>query len=252
MFLRLVDGVVKKDGDFWLEQVYADTIMQALEKTPGCIFAGLMYSLDQTNRYISLTLWATEEDAKRYVESGEYQKNIDLVLPMLEKSSEWKIQLSRDNTIEYTPVQEDISVKSYSVSRQGEPLPDEIPLKRTFLRILSLKINKGHEKEFTDIYDNEILPELLKVNGCRNAFLIDNTEKENEMISFSIWDDESSVRHYEEEGKFKEFLKKVSHTLGDLYQWKMSLEDTSDSTTTVTSQDIGVSKFTLVTGKKFR
>lgn len=252
MYMRLVDGIVKKDGEFWLERVYTDTIMQALEKTPGCIFAGLLYSLDETNRYISLTLWASEKDVERYVDSGEYQKNVDLVLPMMQESSEWKIELSRDNRIEYTPVQEELTVKSYSVSSPGESIAGEIPTKRTYLRILSLKINKGFKDEFICIYNSEILPELKKVDGCRYAFLIDNSEQEGEMISFSIWDDESSVKDYEQHGKFKEFLDRVSHTLGDLYQWKMSLEDRSETAAAVTSQDIGISKFTLVTGKKFK
>jgi len=250
--MRIVNAVVKKDKKYMLERVYAETILKSLEKMPGCIFAGLMYSQDQTNRYISLTLWVAEEYIRQYIETGEYQKNVDLVLPMLEESNEWKIQLSKDNTIEYTPVEEDLTVKSYSVASPGEPLPGDIPMKRTHLRILSLKLNKGCEEEFTEIYNSEILPELLKVNGCRNAFLIDNTDKEDEMISFSIWDDKTAVKDYEEKGEFKKLLGKVSHTLGDLYQWKMSLEGRSQSPTVVTSQDIGVSKFTLVTGKKFK
>ncbi len=114
-----------------------------------------------------------------------------------------------------------------------------------------MKINMGYKEEFTGIYNNEILPALKKVNGCRYAFLLDNSGNEGEMISLSIWDSPESVKLYEQEGEYKAFLAKISHTLGGLYQWKMALENRSKTKKAVTSQDIGVSTYTLITGKKF-
>ncbi len=252
MFMRLVEATVKKDGDAWLERVYADSILHALEQTPGCIFAGLLYSMDHTSRYMSLTLWESETHAQHYVNSGEFKKNLDRLRPVLEESSEWKIQLSKENTVEYKEVPFEPVVKSWDVSDPDSSLPGEVHAQRSYLRILSHKINPGNAAEFTRIYNSEVLPELRAVPGCRYAFLIDNSETDREMISFSIWDDPALLEHYERQGKFKELLDKLSHTLGDLYQWKMALEKRSKSAVaTVTSQDIGVSRFTLVTGKKF-
>jgi len=252
MYLRMVEATVKIDGVEMLVNVYADKILNSLGNTPGCIFAGLLHNQDQTTKYISLTLWQSQQDAEAYEQSGEYQKNLESIRDSLEEGNEWKIKLSEDNTVEYSPVPVEPSIHMYPVAGNEEQLPDQVPAVSNYLRILSLKINKGCKEEFTQIYNNEILPEVKKVKGCRYAFLLDNSDKNGEMISFSIWDDASSVDDYENEGAYKNFLKKIDHTLGGLYQWKMALENRSRSKTAITSQDIGVSKFTLITGKKFK
>lgn len=251
MHLRMVEATVKTGSEEMLGSVYADSILDALENTPGCIFAGLLHSQDQSKKYISLTLWQSEQDAEAYEQSGEYQKNLAAIKDFLEEGSEWKIQLSKENTVEYSPVTLEPSIKMYPIAGNDEHLPDEVAANSSYLRILSLKINKGYKDEFTKIYNNEILPVLKKVNGCRYAFLLDNSDKESEMISFSVWDGGDAVTHYEKEGAYKNLLKKIDHTLGGLYQWKMALENRSQTKSAITSQDIGVSKFTLITGRKF-
>jgi len=251
MHLRMVEATVKQKKGDRLGYIYSEIILKALEDVPGCIFAGLLQSQEETNKYISLTLWRSEKDAEIYVKSGGYKKNLDTVQHVLEDGNEWKIQLTKDNNIEYTAIPSEPDVKSYPVAKSGETLPLHLPSINSYLRILSLKINQGFRDEFTRIYNSEILPELKKIKGCRYAFLLDNYENDGEMISFSIWDDAESIENYETKGRFREFMGKISHTLGDLYKWKMSLENRSESVSTITSQDIGVSKFTLITGKKF-
>ncbi|CAN5467603.1 hypothetical protein BH23BAC3_BH23BAC3_30580 [soil metagenome] len=251
MHLRMVEATVKQEKGDRLGYIYTEIILKAFENIPGCIFAGLLQSQDETNKYISLTLWRSEKDAEIYVQSGGYKKNLATVQHVLQDENEWKIQLTRENNIEYTAIPSEPNVKSYPVAKSGETLPLHLPAINSSLRILSLKINEGFREEFARIYNSEILPELKEINGCRYAFLLDNYENDGEMISFSIWDDEASIEHYETTGRFREFMGKISHTLGDLYKWKMSLESRSGSVSTITSQDMGVSKFTLITGKKF-
>ena len=251
MHLRMVEAVVKKDGDQSLEHLYTGKIIPSLENTPGCIFAGLLQRQDQPSHYISLTLWRMENDAQNYVDSGEYRKNLQTIEHILDEGDEWKIQLSRENTVEYTPVESEPEVKSFTVSNYRDALPPHLAAKSSYLRILSLKIKSGREDEFKKIYNDEILPELELVNGCQFAILLDNSGIDGEMISLTIWDDAASVDYYEQEGLFNSFMGRLNHTLGDLYRWKMALENRSKSATAVTSQDIGVSKYTMITGKNF-
>jgi heme-degrading monooxygenase HmoA len=251
MYLRMVEAIVRIDGEELLGEIYSDKILTALENTPGCIFAALLHSREQSRKYISLTLWQSEVHAYNYEVSGEYQKNKEKVQDFLESGSEWKIQLSKDHTVEYLPVPAEPIIKSYPVEKSVESLPEEIPATSSCLRILSLKINTGYKEEFIRIYYSDILPELKKVEGCLFAFLLDNSENDGEMISLSIWDHTEAVDQYETSGPYKSFLEKVDHTLGGLYQWKMALENRSATKSAVTSQDIEVSKFTLITGKKF-
>jgi len=251
MYLRMVEATVKMDVEAMLGGVYAEKILSSLEKTPGCIFAGLLHSHDHSKKYISLTLWKSQHDAEAYEQSGAYQKNLESVKDYLEKGSEWKIHLSEDNTVEYSPVPVEPNIKIYPVFGNENHLPDEVPANSNYLRILSLKINNGYKDEFTHIYNSEILPELKKIEGCRYVFLLDNSDHDGEMISLSIWDDADAVEYYEKEGAYKGFLKKIEHTLGGLYQWKMALENHSRTKSAITSHDIGIRKFTLITGRKF-
>lgn len=119
------------------------------------------------------------------------------------------------------------------------------------MRVLSLTLKPQYSDEFTQIYKENILPELEKVKGCKYAFLIEDSEKSNEILSFTIWDNLDSILEYETNGRFHSFLESIRHTLGELYQWKMSLEENRDSKKSITSQDADIKTFTLITGKKF-
>ena len=251
MFIRIVEASVHNSDTSQLEHLYTDLIIPVLEETEGCIFAGLLKNLEQPKEYISLTIWDQPESAQEYVASGKFEQNVDQVRPLLEGSTEWKIQLTRENTVEYTPVSTDPVVKSYPVDETETSLSEEVSSGKSFLRIISHKVQEGAREKFTEIYNEQILPELKKVEGCKYAFLIDNFDNDGEMLSFSIWDSLTDVTRYEENGTFDKFLDKISHTLGDLYQWKMSLNN-SVSAKTITSQDIGIDKYTLITGRKFQ
>lgn len=251
MYIRFVEASIRIQDTSTLELVYGDLIIPVLEDTKGCIFAGLLKNLDKPKKYISLTIWDEQASAEAYIASGKYDQNIDQVRLLFEESTEWKIQLSEDNMVEYTPVPNNLVVKSYPVKEDKRPLSDKVSSERSYLRIISHKVREGAEEEFAEIYNSEILPELKQIEGCKYAFLVDNSGNNGEMLSLSIWDSQEHIDRYEEEGIFEGFLDKLSHTLGDLYQWKMALNDSS-STKTITSQDIGIEKYTLVTGKKFQ
>lgn len=251
MLLRIVERTVREKKNRELETTYGEEILPNLEQTEGCLFAGLLQSTDRSETYISLTLWDSEEHIHEYTKSGSFKKNLDRIQPWLEEGSEWKIQLSRDDTIEYVPVEKEPVVKSFPGEEERQKLSEYVSEGRSYLRILSLKIKPGDKEEFKSIYRNTIQPELEETPGCRYAFLIDNTANDNEMLSFTIWDSLEAVAVYEKEGQFKKLVNKVRHTLDDLYQWKMALDKREGAATAVTSRDLDISKFTLVTGKQF-
>jgi len=252
MLVRIVEAAARENRGPALESVYQDLVMPELEKTPGCLFAGLLQSINTPGNYASLTIWESEKQILDYTESGMYEKNLDHVRPYLEDSAEWKIQLSKKDTIEYVPIKQEPIVKSYPVELNEANLPDAVEGNLRYLRVLSLKVMTGKENEFKKIYKNEIQQALKKIPGCRYSFLADNTLRDKEYLSITIWDDLEAVTLYEEGGAFKTLLNKVKHTLSELYQWKMALENTSKSKYSVTSKDIDISKFTLVTGRKFK
>lgn len=252
MHLRMVEALVKAHREPQLRELYADVILPALDNTPGCVLAGLLHRHEQPRSFLSLTLWQSEEAAEDYVRSGKYSENIAVVEDLFEEGSEWKIQLSKDNTVEFAPVKKEPTLRAYPVAGDGEPLPTEAPTGAAVLRLLSLKVRRGKRTEFKEMYNGHVLPALRAEQGCFYAFLIDDADKEGEMVSVSLWDSMASIHRYEQDGSYAALLEKLRPTLGELYQWKMALQHRSPTATAVTSQDIDVSTFTLLTVKRFR
>ncbi|NBB85683.1 MAG: hypothetical protein GVY12_05585 [Bacteroidetes bacterium] len=252
MHLRLVEALVKEHREPRLRALYTAAILPALDKTPGCVLAGLLHRHEQPRSFVSLTLWTSEEAAEDYVRSGTYDENVAIVEELFEEESEWKIQLSKDNTVEFAPVKKAPALRTYPVARDDASVPSTVPASAAVFRILSLTLQQGKRAEFKEVYNRWVLPALRAEEGCFYAFLIDDAEREGEMVSVSLWDSMASVHRYEQDGRYQALLDKLRPTLGELYQWKMALQRQSPTATAVTSQDIDVRTFSLITAKRFQ
>jgi heme-degrading monooxygenase HmoA len=252
MYLRLIQSKFKSEYLSIIRQVYDTKIIPELMKMPGCLCVCLVKSDFHQDEGISLSLWDSQEHAEAYAKSGQYEKYLMEIKPYLSDSSEWKIQLSDDFTIEYQPVQEEPVLKAYTAIAQGHkkiPLKEDVSL--MCVRILSLKVQTGKMDEFNKIYRENILPALNKVKGCRYAFVTGNAEDKNEALSVTIWDSKQDAIQFETNGTFDRFINQVRHTLSELLQWKMGLEKES-SQKVVTSDDMSVKYYKMVTGKSIK
>ena len=252
MFMRLVQVKVKSETADQLPLLYSNEIIPALQKTPGCLYASLIKSTHDTDEAISMTLWDSLDHAEAYEQGGMFQKLMNEVTPFLSDSSEWRIQLSKDFSLEYVPSREEPVVKSYKVktSFPAPPSPEESagPL---YVRILSVRLKPGKLEEFAALYNSEILPMLQKVQGCRYAFLTEGVKERNEILSVTIWDRKEAADVYEESGLFRKLTRKVQHTFSELYQWKLSVEKRS-SVQVSSTEDLSVSGYNVVSGKVFQ
>jgi len=248
MFMRLVQAKYDPAALMVIRQIYKDKIIPQLQKMRGCLFACLIKSEVDPEEGLSLTLWDTQESAESYVNSGMFQVMVEQIKPYLQVSTEWKVQLSKEMKLEYKPVAEEPIVTSYRTMAQ---LDEKIPRELMYLRLLSLKIQPGRMEEFVDIYQQEILPHLKTIKGCRYAYLTTSTEQKNEAISITIWNSKQEVEEYENSGIFKAFLDKAQSTFSDLYQWKIALEN-DHSGQVVTSEDPALKYYSIVAGKSFR
>jgi heme-degrading monooxygenase HmoA len=251
MFMRLVQVKVKPESSDKLAALYAQQIVPELQKTPGCIYASLIQSSSNPDESISLTLWETAHDADAYEQSGAFQRLITEAHPYFSDSSEWKIQLSKDLTLEYTPVSQEPVVRSYTETTPSTDRPSLAEEGRLYIRILSVKVQSGKTEEFAKIYQSEILPVLRNVQGCRYAFLTEGVEERNEVISLTIWDSKEAADVYESSGLFRKLTRKVQHTFSELFQWKMAAERRSNVQVT-TTEDLSVKGYHVVSGKTFQ
>jgi quinol monooxygenase YgiN len=225
MFMRLVQVKVKPETLAAIPKLYNERIIPVLRQTPGCLFAGLIRSNDRPEESISLTLWDTPEHAEEYERSGLFQKLLHDAKPYLADASEWRIQLSKDLTLEYAPVQEEPVVKSYNVAASsGDPelTPEHTP--QMFVRIVSARLQPGKTEEFARLYAGEILPTLRRVPGCRYAFLTEGIE--NEVLSISIATRSKTPTPMKPVGSLNASLGKYSIPLLNSISGRWHLKDT--------------------------
>lgn len=250
MYMRMVHATVKKDQLAIFQDHYDKKILPALQDIQGCLYAGLMRSAVHPEECISMTLWTNQEQAHAYEQSGVFRTLLDGVRPYMIESTESRVQLSADLQLEYVQVPEEPEVESYAV-KASNGIP-EFARKRSsslWLRIVSLKIKEGKKEEFTDLYEKKIIPRLRAVPGCNYVFLTASEERKNEVISVTIWDSKEAAEDYQKSGLFMELLRSTKHTLSDLYRWKLEEEEVGKKA--VTSDDLVVEGFDLLTGKSF-
>ena len=252
MYMRIVQHKVNPDKVEDFHKYYEARIVPAMQNLPGCFCATLIKSDLHPDEYLSMTLWDNRKDAEAYEKSGLFEEFITELRPFLSDSSEWKIQLSEDFTLEYQPVEEDPVVVSYPVVEQLKAdLSAGEATGLMHMRVVSLKVKPGKLDEFKKLYRDEILSALESVKGCRYAYLTESLQEANQLFSVTIWDSKADAENYEKSGLFDLLTERVKHTLSELYQWKMALERDSGKRL-VTSDDLKVDHYSVVTGKNFQ
>jgi heme-degrading monooxygenase HmoA len=252
MFMRLVQVKIKPETLPQMRKLYEERVIPQLQTFGNCLFAELIASSNQQDECISLTLWEKQEDAEAYERSGVFKKLVEESKPFFADSSEWKVQLTKDLTLEYEPVPEEPIIKSYSIaSDQHATIASPGMSSLLHVRLVSATIQPGKMEEFERLYNNEILPALRTVEGCRYAYLMEGIKEQHEVISVTIWDSKQDAERYEASGLFDALKNKVKHTFSELYQWKMKLEKDPGKQAR-TSEDLTVLDYNIVTGKSFQ
>jgi quinol monooxygenase YgiN len=139
------------------------------------------------------------------------------------------------------------SVESFEVAASQAGQEKSQPL---FVRIVTPQIRPDKVDEFKKAYVEEILPALRTVKGCRYAYLTENVQEKNRIISITIWDRKQRAEEYEQSGIFSSLTHKLEHTFSEVYQWKMRLQKESKNQV-MTSEEISVDGYTIVTGATF-
>lgn len=235
-----------------LRSHYGQRIIPVLEGTSGCRYAGLLKSIQHPEECISLTLWESESDAEVYERGGVFDNLLGETRPYLLESSESRLQLSQDLTLEYVPVPEEPVVSKLPVAARGDPLSAQEELRNPmWVRIVSLKLRAGKLGEFKRLYSEQVIPALRKVKGCRYIYLTERSDRKDEILSVTSWDNKEAAEAYEESGLFTRLLESQSDTLSELYRWKLE-EAKLKGGMSATSEDPTVEHFDVVLGKAFR
>jgi len=244
--MRLLQLKAKPEGLELSRDFYDSTVIPRLRTVKGCRFARLIQNRQDKTELISMTLWESEKEAEDFEKSPVFEQIMFDIKPLLAESSEWKVQLSEKMELEYKPEIEEPTVQSFPVSTQKD-LKSEKPCDSSpvYMRIVSHKLQKGKLSEFKTLYRKEIIPVLQKIEGCCYAYLMENLQSGEEILSVTIWDSRWSAEDYERSGQFDRLVEKVKHTFSQLNQWKMALSKDPDRKAK-TSDDTKVDHYQIV------
>ncbi len=249
MFMRTVHLRLDLNRLLELRQMYPAIVIAELSRTPGCLYAGLLQSVDQPDIGISLTLWNSAADAASYEKTGAYRKLLEASRPFLAESPEWSVHMSDEFRLEYSPVEEEPPISRYESTLGADPSVFTPTGKgKLYLRILSLHVRSGMLEEFTSLYRGEIIPGLRRVPGCRFAFLTGQSTDSRDLISVTIWNSKSDAEKYETDGEFAAMNERIGHTLENSTRWKTEEQGVER---TLGSDDMSVSGYTLIVGQVF-
>lgn len=220
-----------------------------LKNVPGCLFARLIQDTASESGLLSFTVWSSPEAAEEYEQSDLNKQFAEEHTPFTEDTTEFKIQLSEDLKLELKAVQDEPAVQGMPVvAGMTDGDPAEQIGDYTFIRTLSAKTRPGKLSELRMVYDEEITPALLAVDGCRGAYLIALND-ENDVLSVSIWESKRHADAYENSGVFDRLFDLARPYLSSLMQWKMSLDPEMRSET-LTSEDQSIKGYRIITGEK--
>jgi hypothetical protein len=81
-----------------------------------------------------------------------------------------------------------------------------------FARHVSMHLRPNTLKEFTQTFNNEVLPILRKQNGFQNEFAFSNTPTGVDVTAISLWDTKQHAESYNATG-YPEVLKSLNKLL---------------------------------------
>jgi len=245
MYMRTVKMHVRSDDIAAFTREYEKSIFSAFAEIDGCLSAALMQSTREPEECVSLTFWRSEADIRAYEESGNYGKLVDLLSPYFLESYELQVRLTKDLKLDYA-ASNDPEVRKYALED-----PDEATSTGEFIvRMVSLRFRDDTVDAFRKHYEENVIPVLRSVPGCRYAFLAAPSDNRTELISVTKWESEEAAQAYEHGGQFDQILESQRHFFASLVDLKMH-NDKNPAKHTATSDDVTVDKHKVLIGIRF-
>ena len=233
MFLRMVTHAIRSNEAEHMAELYHRTGITALRTTPGCVFAALLQNTANAQECISLTIWNTPKDSYDYEESGLFLQLVNALRPFFLESNEWKLELSDNLSLEYTPIQSEPTVERYSESDEGTKKIVAMKANPFAVQILTLSVQEEKIREFSTIFSSEIHPKFKTHKGFIDLILV-RQNREFHIISF--WDETVDIQSPSGIHSINDLLKSIYTILPSFIRWKVSHRSTSH--TSASSEDI--------------
>ncbi len=92
-----------------------------------------------------------------------------------------------------------------------------------YLRMVQAKINTASLPQFRRLYEENVIPALGSMEGCIHASLLQSTDRPEECISFTLWQQRRHADAYEASGIFSKLLAEASQFFEGSSEWDLHL-----------------------------
>ncbi|MEE4273238.1 MAG: antibiotic biosynthesis monooxygenase [Thermoanaerobaculales bacterium] len=113
VYIRMVAARLRHGAFEEFARRFESEVRPALAETPGCVGAFLVAGTGDTDRVLSVTMWAREEDAVRYGLSGEFERLSLRLKDTFSDLYQWNIALSGDPLIAETTPSRSLDVEGF-------------------------------------------------------------------------------------------------------------------------------------------
>jgi heme-degrading monooxygenase HmoA len=246
MFLRMVTHIIRVEESEKNAETYARAVLTALRETQGCIFASLIQNIGNPQECISLTLWASRNESIAYEESGLYAHLVDSLRPYFLESTDWKLELSEDLSLEYLPTQTEPTVERFDESAPGPENMAKLRSNPFAVHILSLSVQEDQLKTFESIFAAAIHSKYKLRKGFLDFMVVRQHRK---FFVISFWDERVDLQSVSAFYSIDGLLESIRNVLPSFVRWQVT--QTRDVHRSASSEDVRSAVYRCLTAEWF-
>jgi heme-degrading monooxygenase HmoA len=238
-------GVQEKDSDMFAK-AYDENVIAALRRQPGCSFASLLQNISDSKDCISVTIWESKEATEEYEKSGKFKALVESLRSFYVESNEFELKLTDDLSIEYTPIQNDPSLKQFDDDDTEKQYIRKFNITPYAAKIITLTVQADKVHEFQTIFAEKIIPKFKAQKGFIHIILL---RKEHEFNIISFWDETIDLTAGSGDQSLHSLTRSIFQMLPSSVQWQVSHK--SSRTSFATTEEISASVYRCLTGEWF-
>ena len=246
MFLRMVTHIIRAEDSEKNARTYAGSVLSGLRTTDGCVFAALLQESSNPQRCISLTIWSARDASVAYEESGLYQKLVDSLRPYFLETDEWKLELSEDLSLQYTPVRVEPSVEGFDETLVASGSLAGLKRNPFAVHILAVSVLEEHVGNFEKILASEIYNRYRHIKGFLELVTV---RQQRTFFVISFWDETVDLQSSSGVHSLDRLGESVSAMLPSFIQWKATHKH--EAQLSASSEDVKASVYRCLTAEWF-
>jgi heme-degrading monooxygenase HmoA len=195
---------------------------------------------------ISLTIWNSRKESIDYEESGLYRKLVDELRPFFVESTEWKLELSENLSLEYTPIKVEPTVERFDDPVAGSDNISRLKAKPFAAHILEITVREDQSGAFEAKFTFDIHPKYQAHKGFIDLILVREHHKFH-IVSF--WDETVDIGSTSGIYSVDQLLESVYKILPSFV--RQQIDHGSGMRTSASSEDIKSTVYRCLTAEWF-